>query len=301
MALTEVCGKKIYTETYGENNKKVLLYLHGGPGASCLDFHNQAVAIGERHKVIAIDQYGVLRSDAIPADEAYGMRTQIDMLEQMRRDLNIERWSLLGHSYGGMLACLYANLFPDSISTVIYECPGFNFKQSFKTVTKYFLAFFQQENHEKGIKLCNENLAKEFQDGDRAIMNTWAEMSQIVHDQKVRNYLHSVSFAEYEKNRPTAGIPKEWWQKANTHFEKLIQDGEMFSNFLGLLDQNRQPSLLITGDYDPACGEDQIDYFINHAPKAHHKAFHNSGHFPRIEQAQEYTECVCDFIDEFAV
>ena len=31
-------GKEIYYEEYGEKNKTSILYLHGGPGASCLDF-----------------------------------------------------------------------------------------------------------------------------------------------------------------------------------------------------------------------------------------------------------------------
>lgn len=87
-----------------------MLYLHGGPGASCLDFHNQAQSIGKYCNVIAIDQYGVLRSDAISDAENYGMEIQIEMLERLRVQLGINKWSLLGHSYGGMLAALYATM-----------------------------------------------------------------------------------------------------------------------------------------------------------------------------------------------
>lgn len=39
---TTIFGKKIYYEMYGAEHGNTLLYLHGGPGASCLDFAGQA-------------------------------------------------------------------------------------------------------------------------------------------------------------------------------------------------------------------------------------------------------------------
>lgn len=110
MAFINISGKNIYIDNYGKDNKNSLLYLHGGPGAGCLDFHNQAQSIGKYCNVIAIDQYGVLRSDAISDAENYGMEIQIEMLERLRVQLGINKWSLLGHSYGGMLAALYATM-----------------------------------------------------------------------------------------------------------------------------------------------------------------------------------------------
>lgn len=45
---TTVFGKKIYYEMYGAEYSNILLYLHGGPGASCLDFVGQAKALGKK-------------------------------------------------------------------------------------------------------------------------------------------------------------------------------------------------------------------------------------------------------------
>lgn len=57
-------GKKIWYEIYGAEHSDALLYLHGGPGASCLDFEKQAKALGQKIEVVVFDQLGVLRSDA---------------------------------------------------------------------------------------------------------------------------------------------------------------------------------------------------------------------------------------------
>ena len=119
-----VFGKKIYYEMYGAEHSDTLLYLHGGPGASCLDFVNQAKALSSKMRIIIFDQLGVLRSDAIAEDEDYSMEYQVEMLEEMRKIFDIKKWSILGHSYGGMLAVLYANRYPNSICKVILECPS---------------------------------------------------------------------------------------------------------------------------------------------------------------------------------
>ena len=109
MPYIKISDKDIYYEIHGENNGNTLVYFHGGPGASCLDFTAQAKALGSKLKVVVFDQYGVLRSEGIKEDEAYGMDIQVEMIEEMRQKLGIDKWSVLGHSYGGMLACLYAH------------------------------------------------------------------------------------------------------------------------------------------------------------------------------------------------
>ena len=80
----DIFSHKMYYELYGAEHRNTLLYLHGGPGASCLDFVNQGKALGEKVRVICFDQLGVLRSDAIGEDEDYSMEYQVEMLEEMK-------------------------------------------------------------------------------------------------------------------------------------------------------------------------------------------------------------------------
>lgn len=39
MSYLTISGKKIYYEEYGADNAPALVYLHGGPGESCLHIH----------------------------------------------------------------------------------------------------------------------------------------------------------------------------------------------------------------------------------------------------------------------
>ncbi len=299
MGFIQVFGKSIYFEMFGTENEKTLLYLHGGPGASCLDFHNQAKAIGKTHRVFAIDQYGVLRSQAIGADEKYGMRLQIDMLEEMRRLWNIEKWSLIGHSYGGMLTCLYASLYPEAVSSVVYECPSFNFVLSAKSSAVFLRQYFQNAANEEGIRRCEKIENTIYREGDTAVVRDLINALSLVTDPKVRNYLHNVSYEEYASCFVTDEITDEMWAKGQTHLEKLLEDPTIAADFLPLLSQNPQPALCMTGKYDPVCGADQIRTFVQQAVHPHVVEFSNSGHFPRIEEAAAYTEKVCDFIRQY--
>lgn len=86
MALIEVESKKIYIEEYGKENKETIVYFHGGPGASCLDFINQAKALGTKFHVISFDQYGVMRSESIKENESFGMYDHIELIDKLREN-----------------------------------------------------------------------------------------------------------------------------------------------------------------------------------------------------------------------
>ena len=91
MSFVLVDGKQIYYEEYGEKGKQTLVYLHGGPGESCLTYTHQAKILGEKFHVISFDQYGVFRSDAIPEEQRAGVMYHVKLIEQMKIGLKIGR------------------------------------------------------------------------------------------------------------------------------------------------------------------------------------------------------------------
>jgi proline iminopeptidase len=47
-----------------------------------------------------------------------------DDIESLRKHLKIEKWNILGHSFGGMLASYYATVYPNSIDKLILSSSG---------------------------------------------------------------------------------------------------------------------------------------------------------------------------------
>ena len=126
--LLNINGKEIYVEMHGDPDAPPLLYLHGGPGSSCYDFMSfQAERLSESVYLIGMDQRGVLRSEALNDNEKLSPLDLVEDAEALRKKLGINSWSVLGHSFGGYLAVLYASRYPKSIDKLIFESPGFDF------------------------------------------------------------------------------------------------------------------------------------------------------------------------------
>ena len=302
-----IWGKKIWYEVYGAEYDDTLLYLHGGPGASCLDFVNQARALSEKMRVVILDQLGVLRSDAIAENESYGMEYQVEMLEEMRKFLGIEKWRVLGHSYGGMLAVLYAYACPNSIQKIILECPSLWFEDSAKATAEYLSEHINSLNDRQAIQLCEKIKYADYQDKTAVVWDVSTLLGYVT-DMELRFYLHGISCEEYHMSMDTSDITDEMWSKGERHLMKLLEPPptpagssqkrvQMTDNLLPMLPKIAAPMLLINGKYDPACTEYQIEYIMSHAQNVTQAVFENSGHFPRIEEAKKYTNTVLSFLD----
>ena len=302
-----IWGKKIWYEIYGAEYEDTLLYLHGGPGASCLDFVNQAKALSAKMKVVIFDQLGVLRSEAIAESESYSMEYQIEMTEELRQLLGIEKWSILGHSYGGMLGVLYAHLHPNSIHKVILECPSLCFEDSAKSTAEYLSEHIKNLNNKPAAELCEKMKFTDYQDKTEVVLDLLTLLGYVT-DMKLRNYLHGISFQEYQMSMDTTDITDEMWSKADRHLMKLLEtqpmpDGllqkrmQITDSFLPMLTKITAPVLLISGKYDPVCTKDQIEYIMKNAQNATLAIFENSGHFPRIEEAKKYTNTILGFFE----
>lgn len=253
-----------------------------------------------------MDQLGVLRSDAIAEDEDYSMEYQVEMFEEMRRSFGIEKWSILGHSYGGMLAALYAYHYPDSIHKMILDCPSLFFEDSARSVAEYLGEHIESHKNREESELCEKLKTTDYQ-GQNACVYDLITLLNDCTDMQLRNYLHGVSYEEYQKTMDTSEITNEMWAKGDRHLEKLLekplvqkeshmQRVTMLDNFLPMMKKISLPVLLINGKFDPACTKRQIEYMLSNVQNITQIVFENSGHFPRIEEAEKYTNVVLDFL-----
>lgn len=91
-----------------ENTKIPLLLLHGGPGST----HNYFESFDELSEtgraIIMYDQIGCGKSSQISENEIYDAKLWVAELENLVAFLNLEKFNLLGQSWGGMLAIIYA-------------------------------------------------------------------------------------------------------------------------------------------------------------------------------------------------
>lgn len=113
---------QLYVEDVGDVDLEPLLFIHGGPGNGCDEKHREAFALS-RYRVVLFDQRGCARSE--PQGNLHENTTQnlISDIEQIRRRLKIPKWTLVGSSWGAVLALGYAYRFRDSVQRLILKSP----------------------------------------------------------------------------------------------------------------------------------------------------------------------------------
>jgi proline iminopeptidase len=112
-AIVELNGVRLYTRQVGDGPSVVV--LHGGPGAHHDYLLPQYDRLAARRAILYYDQRGGGRS-AVPRDVAVGWREHVADLEALRNHWRFDRLTLLGYSWGGLLAVLYALEHPNQIA-----------------------------------------------------------------------------------------------------------------------------------------------------------------------------------------
>ena len=98
---------ELYHTAYGPEDAPRLLVLHGGPGASLDYLLPQMLALANDYRLIFYDQRGGGRSKS--DDRAViTWKTHVEDLAALVRELALEPLTLVGYSWGGLLALLYA-------------------------------------------------------------------------------------------------------------------------------------------------------------------------------------------------
>jgi proline iminopeptidase len=101
----ELNGIRLYTRRVGDGPPVVV--LHGGPGAHHDYLLPQYDRLARGRSLLYYDQRGGGRSP-VPREVPVGWREHVADLEALRGHWGLERLALLGYSWGGLLAVLYA-------------------------------------------------------------------------------------------------------------------------------------------------------------------------------------------------
>src|SRR6266849_2348243 len=109
----ELNGVRLYTRRVGDGPAVVV--LHGGPGAHHDYLLPQYDRLAHRRTLLYYDQRGGGRSP-VTRETPVGWREHVADLEALRDLWGLERVTLLGYSWGGLLAVLYALAHPDRVT-----------------------------------------------------------------------------------------------------------------------------------------------------------------------------------------
>jgi proline iminopeptidase len=116
-------GHCIYWETCGEPDAKPVIVLHGGPGSGCSP-RLRRLFNPSAYNIVLFDQRGCGRSTPHASEPAPPLATNttnhlLADIERLREHLSIERWMVLGGSWGSTLALAYAERDPSRVTKLV--------------------------------------------------------------------------------------------------------------------------------------------------------------------------------------
>jgi proline iminopeptidase len=281
----EVNGAKLWCET--EGNGEPILLIPGGPGNSHTYFHPWFSELAKKYKVIYYDAFGRGKSARSKDSTEYTFSRDVEDIEGLRKALGIKKWTVLGHSYGGMVAQAYAIKYPDSIDKLIISN-----------------SFYSGEMWQANDDNCNSELRNQYPE-------MWEKLMKIRNDgfnscspqhQAAYNIPSGVLYF-YDASNVSKVSSDSLIMNTVVYYTLVGYDGDFIIggdvsklDFRRDLKNLKMPALIIQGRYDrvaiPRFGIKYKEY----APQAKFVIFERSGHNPYIEEKDKYFELLNSFL-----
>jgi proline iminopeptidase len=121
--ITGADGARLFYRIEG-SGPETLVVVHGGPGNSLESIRLDLAPLAARRRVIYYDQRGGGRSQLFDRAQDLAIDRHVADLEALRGHFGLERMTLFGNSWGGLLVSAYAAAHPDRVERLVLDAPA---------------------------------------------------------------------------------------------------------------------------------------------------------------------------------
>jgi proline iminopeptidase len=203
-------GHELYWERCGRPGAKPVVVLHGGPGGGC-SAGMRRVLDPARFDLVLFDQRGCGRSrpfagEAVADLSANTTHHLVADIERLRRHLDVERWLVVGLSWGTTLALAYAEAFPEVVTEMVLVSVTTTSRREVEWITRGVGRLFPESwklfrdgvpEADQGGDLCAA-YSRLLQDPDPAIHAAAARRWCAWEDAHVRTHPDQPGYAHFE-------------------------------------------------------------------------------------------------------
>ncbi|HSR48837.1 MAG TPA: alpha/beta fold hydrolase [Anaerolineales bacterium] len=276
--LISIGDTRLYVESRGDGTP--LIVLHGGPGLDHRSFGDYLDPLADRHRLLLVDQRSQGRSDPAPAS-TWSLEQMAADVTALARNLNLERYAVLGHSYGAFVALQHAVDFPGVPGATIVSS-GVPSARFLEHVDVNLAAFEPLELREQ-VKRSWET---------EKIVETADQVAALLHDQMPFHFADPLDprIAEYE-TRTGGGVfsPEVLRHFANLEYGSI----EVEARLAGVV----HPVLVLAGRHDRVCSVPAAEATAKGVPRGDLVVFERSGHMTFVEENESYLAAVRTFLD----
>lgn len=280
--MKNINGTRLYTKVIGTGEPVVI--IHGGPGMDHSYFLPQMMALAKDYRLIFFDQRVSGRSAKDVDSTSITMKQFVDDIEGIRRAFKLDRMNLMGHSWGGLLAMVYASRYPDRVKSLLLVNP----------------IAASSEYQAEALQTMNARFTRE---DSVARSELSAALNQNPADVSLYEKLFRLNFrANFFHRNFIDSLTLDFQPDFLTSSEKLrylFKDLPAF-NFYPELAKIAAPTLILHGAYDstPKAAIERLRATI---PQATLVYLENCGHFPFVECPEKFFATARAFLQQDAL
>lgn len=283
---------------------KPILVLHGGPGIPVMKPWRGFGSLEKKHRIFYYHQRGCGKStrpvqkfsswnfygNMKELEKNLGLSAQLADIERIRRLLGVEKITLIGHSFGGFIAAIYAAEFPGRVERLVLISPagvvripppdGGLYKQMEK-----LLAGSELENEYQVYQKKRFDFGSVFEKDENYLRDLNYDFIRFYNAALKRKGLISEA-------ANTGSLPKEM-------FGGWVQTALFFSlgreaDFRPFLRRIQIPVLLLAGDADLSPPESMNDYRV--IPGLRFQVIAGAGHFVMNDEPEKFGRAIGEFL-----
>jgi proline iminopeptidase len=276
----------LYVEEEGAGIPIIL--INGGPGGTHHYFHPWFSEAAKYARIIYYDQRGCGLSDFNPGKEGYSVEQAVNDLEAIRKELKIDKWVLLGYSYGGFLAQYYTTKYPQNTAGLILVGASPN------------IDIDDNDSREDMFVTREEN---ERLDKIRTDLNAMYKAGRLTKEKLIQllifnNYINAdwkrQNFYKPTRERTAEMALYEWVNDSN--FNSIMNNSENKIDLTGAFNLCPIPTLILEGKWDLTWSEKKKEALKTNHPGSRMIVFENAGHGIYDEETACFFASVKEFI-----
>jgi proline iminopeptidase len=274
----EINGAQLYIQEEGKGVP--VLLIHGGPGGTSHVFHPFFGNYSDSCHLIYYDQRGCGLSE-FTGKRTYTLKKAMEDIEALRQILDIEKWYMLGYSYGGVLAQLYTLKHPEHVLGTILVGAEIPCLQHYLTAGNEYKYISKYEKEQ--IFTHWDNIDREIVDEPTGLYN--ADLNGAWKRQHF--YKPTIEYlaqtALYE------------WRSDNS-FRNRIHKDLYDLDLSNCFKECPIPFLIIEGVYDRTWGKEKSTIISNEFPYACIHYIDRAAHTPFQSNPKKFFQLFKDFI-----
>ncbi len=149
-------GQTVYTKAFGSVKDEPIIFIHGGPsGNSTLFEATTAQRLAEKgFYVIVYDRRGEGRS--IDSNAKFTYSEAFEDLITILKAHNIGKVNIIAHSFGGLVATLFADKFPQKVKSLTLAGALFSQQETYNYIVKSVTQIYKDKRDTLHLKRVQE-------------------------------------------------------------------------------------------------------------------------------------------------